>query len=212
MGKRMGDNVTGYDHNEQGFQALEQSEEYLNPNRGHLRHVSETPLLFSDDDEEEEEEKRKEAQENPSCHEPESDLHYPDEVWKTLLTFLWLCTGMVVTTISLIVTNERHEYSAPLPDLVLDMVTYQPAGVTVSEMIMVTSILITFITTMMHTHRCIILRRIFFIVGLMYFYRAITMSVTVLPKPDPTWDCPKQNTTLKAGDVWEKLKSISGHG
>ena len=119
-----------------------------------------------------------------------------DEIWKTCLTFLFLLSGMVTTTVSLIITNESVPEDPSLPDLLLDQVTYWPAGVVVSETIMALAMLTAFITVMMHKHRCIILRRIFFIVGLMYFYRAITMSITVLPKPDQYWLCPKQNTTL----------------
>lgn len=182
--------------------------------RGHLRHVSQTPLLVNEEEEEEEEEKKRDG---PGVKqvmlEMDKEPQYPDEVWKTLLTFLWLLSGMVTTTVALIVTNERHEYSgAPLPDLVLDNIEFQPWGVSVSEMIMVVAILTAFLTTLMHTHRIIILRRVFFIIGLMYFYRAVTMSVTVLPKPDPNWTCPKQNTSLTASNIFHKLKGVATQG
>ena len=39
----------------------------------------------------------------------------------------------------------------------------------------------------------VVCRRVFFLAGLLYFYRALTMSVTVLPKPDPAWTCPKHS-------------------
>ena len=102
---------------------------------------------------------------------------------------------MVTTTVSLIITNENVPEDPSLPDLLLDQVTYWPAGVVVSETLMALAMITAFVTVMMHKHRSIILRRVFFIVGLMYFYRAITMSITVLPKPDQHWECPKQNTT-----------------
>jgi len=193
--------------------------ETKNVSRGHLRHVSETPLI---NDESEECDNEYDCENSNVIDKQNEDViesldleekeKIPHGILKTLLMFVWMCTGMVVTTIALIVTNERHEYTRPLPDLLLDSVAYQPAGVSISEMIMVVTILMSFCVTMAHAHRSIILRRVFFIVGLMYFYRAITMSVTVLPKPDPHWDCPKQNTTLTAYDIYEKLKSISGHG
>ena len=31
--------------------------------------------------------------------------------------------------------------------------------------------------------------RIWLVLGLLYYYRAITMAVTVLPRPDPTYTC-----------------------
>jgi len=204
-----------------GYLSVNEGESILTSPRGHLRHVSETPLLFNDEEEEEKEEKQERKQETKEISrigditeqpEMEETQKYPDAIWKTLLMFVWMCTGMVITTLALIVTNERHEYTAPLPDLILDNIAYQSAGVTISEMVMVVTILLSVSVTLMHAHRSIILRRVFFIVGLMYFYRAITMSVTVLPKPDPKWDCPKQNSTLTGYDIWEKFKSISGHG
>jgi len=137
---------------------------------------------------------------------------YPDEFWKTGLVFLFLLSGMVTTTIALIVTNEQVPETPSLPDRLLDQVTYWPAGVVVSETIMAISMLTAFAIVILHSHRSIILRRIFFIVGLMYYYRAITMSITILPKPDMYWECPKQNASLSLSDVWNKLTRVAGDG
>jgi len=130
---------------------------------------------------------------------------------------------MVTTTVALIITNEsvpdfqdKDGQSIPLPDLVLDLLAYFPSGVKVCEWIMVASILMGFTVCLLHTHRSILFRRVFFLAGLMYFYRAVTMAVTVLPKPDPAWSCPKHwdlhNTSLTAGAVWDKLYSIAAGG
>ena len=44
--------------------------------------------------------------------------------------------------------------------------------------------------------RFVVLRRVFFIGGIHYYYRAITMYVTVLPKPDLHYPCaPQSNET-----------------
>jgi len=230
MSSNIGSHDTKSEDRRDGYLEVNESDAVLASPRGHLRHVSETPLLFNEEEEEDYEEREQEQEHKTQRHqnvhksdnatgivmtevlEFEEELKYPDGIWKTLLMFVWMCTGMVVTTIALIVTNERHKYTEPLPDLILDNIAYQPAGVSISEMVMVFTILMSFVTTMLHTHRSIILRRVFFIVGLMYFYRAITMSVTVLPKPDPKWDCPKQNTTLTGYDIWEKLKGVAFHG
>jgi len=139
-------------------------------------------------------------------------LRFPDEVWKTLLFCLFLLSGMVATTVSLIITNENVPEDPSLPDVVLGQVTYWPAGVMVSEAIMTVAMLTAFTTVIMHQHRSIILRRLFFMIGLMYYYRAITMSITVLPKPDQHWACPKQNTSLTIQDVWSKLVRVAGDG
>ena len=126
-----------------------------------------------------------------------------DEVWKTLLFCLFLLSGMVATTVSLIITNENVPEDPSLPDVVLGQVTYWPAGVMVSEAIMTVAMLTAFTTVIMHQHRSIILRRLFFMIGLMYYYRALTMSITVLPKPDQHWACPKQNTSLTIQGIKE---------
>jgi len=197
-----------------------------NQGKGHHRNQSQAPLLelgYSDGDEEEEDadegsekDKKKEVRvsmatetETPRTEE----TLYPGEAWKTALALLFQISGMVTTTIALIITNESVPDTPPLPDMVLDRVVYWSFGVKLSEWLMVFSILIAFTVCLLHSHRCILFRRIFFMIGLMYYYRAITMSVTVLPKPDVNWNCPKHweehNTTLTAGDVWNKLSKIA---
>ena len=103
---------------------------------------------------------------------------------------------MVTTTVSLIITNERVPEDPSLPDMILDQVTYWPPGVVISETIMSIAMLTAFLVIILHRHRSILLRRVFFIVGMMYYYRAVTMAITVLPKPDKYWECPKQNSSL----------------
>ena len=108
---------------------------------------------------------------------PPEKLHFLDEPMKTLLAFFFLCVSLVTTTIALIITNQRLPDVPPLPDLVLDHVVHVEEGLVVSEKIMLTSMLLGIAVAFAHIHRTIILRRVFFIMGLMYFYRAITMQV-----------------------------------
>lgn len=57
------------------------------------------------------------------------------------------------------------------------------------------------------------LRRIFFIAGLHYFYRAITMYITVLPVADTSYVCmPKQNGTTFVEIALRVVKLLSGMG
>jgi len=143
---------------------------------------------------------------------PPEKLHFPDEPLKTLLAALFLGVSMVVTTIALIITNQRLPDLPPLPDLVLDHVRYIEDGLVVSEKIMLTSMLLGIAVAFAHIHRTIILRRIFFIMGLMYFYRAITMQLTVLPKPDPKWKCPKHVGTLDGTAILAKVVHVAVGG
>jgi shingomyelin synthase len=58
-----------------------------------------------------------------------------------------------------------------------------------------------------------VLRRIFLLVGLHYYYRAITMCLTVLPKPNEEYICePRLNVTTAAETAQRVLKLLSGMG
>merc|ERR1719341_139277 len=139
-------------------------------------------------------------------------LHFPDEPWKTLLAALFLASSMITTTIALIITNQRVPEVPPLPDIALDYVEYLEVGLKISERIMITAIVLALLVILAHTHRMIILRRVFFLMGLMYYYRAITMQLTVLPKPDTNWACPKYNGSLDAEVVFKKVLEITTGG
>ncbi|XP_023322318.1 phosphatidylcholine:ceramide cholinephosphotransferase 2 [Eurytemora carolleeae] len=73
-----------------------------------------------------------------------------------------------------------------------------------------------FLVVMLHFHRLIILRRVWFLLGCLYYYRALTMFVTVLPKADPSYTCkPKlDNTTaLPALVIFKRILTLmSGMG
>merc|ERR1719370_1653140 len=185
------------------------------------------PLLPSDSDEEE-------ATFNPSLpgsvkldmpspspredeeqQEENRSRRIPGEPLKTLLSAIFLGTGFLATTASLAFTHERVPETEPLPDLFLDHVKYQEWGLDVSEMILMANTFLAGFIIMLHSHRTIILRRIWLILGLLYYYRALTMCVTVLPKADKTYTCmPKtpQNETTAYMYVERVLTIISGGG
>ena len=54
------------------------------------------------------------------------------------------------------------------------------------------------LVVVLHAHRLVILRRVWLIQGLLYFYRAITMFITVLPKPDINYECAHKEEHLSA--------------
>jgi len=148
----------------------------------------------------------------PSQH-PALPLEYPKEPLKTLLAAVFLVFGWVATTASLALTHERVPDIDPLPDIVLDNVQYQQWGLDASEILIMVSTITAVLVVLLHAHRWIILRRIWLLLGLLYYYRAITMYVTVLPKADTTYTCvPKQNTTTAYVIAERVLKIISGGG
>ena len=132
---------------------------------------------------------------------------------RAALAALFLGSSLLTTAVSLILTNQRVPPGlGPLPDLLLDRVERLPAGLRVSETLLVASLLLSSLVTIAHTHRLIIFRRVFFISGLLYYYRALTMQVTVLPSPDPDWICPRHNGTLDLATVLSKLYTITVGG
>jgi len=147
-----------------------------------------------------------------NIHKDTQKLHFPDEPWKTLLAALFLASSMITTTIALIITNQRVPDTPPLPDIVLDYVEYLEIGLKISEKIMISTIVLAVLVILAHTHRMIIFRRVFFLLGLMYYYRAVTMQLTVLPKPDTNWSCPKYNGSLDTGVVFAKVVEITTGG
>ena len=104
----------------------------------------------------------------------------PDERIKTFLSFLWLWTGFFATTTSLALTHEKVPDTAPLPDALLDNINYQRWGLDLSEVLLVLNSLIGAVVVFSNVHRLIILRRIWLILGILYYYRSASMKRTEL--------------------------------
>ena len=120
----------------------------------------------------------------------------PGEPLKAVASLLFLGVSWVANTSSLALTHEFMPDYDPLPDIVLDNIAYQPWALDVSEILLMISLLAAIIVVVFHAHRFILLRRIFFLLGLLYFYRSVTIFVTVLPKSDPNYPC-----SAKAGNI-----------
>ena len=143
----------------------------------------------------------------------EEESIIPAEPLKTFISFLILVTGFLATTISLALTHDRVPDIAPLPDIVLDTITYQQWGLDVSEILLMVSTGTAFLVVIFHSHRLIILRRIWFLLGIIYYYRALTMFITVLPKADETYVCQPRSDNITLGLVVKRvLTLISGGG
>merc|ERR1711936_207834 len=132
---------------------------------------------------------------------------------KTLLSALFLGTGFLATTASLAFTHERVPDIKPLPDVLLDNIKYQSWGLDVSEYLLMISTISAVVVVLLHSHRLVILRRIWLLLGILYYYRALTMFVTVLPKSDETYTCmPRKNDTTALDYAKRVLTIISGGG
>jgi len=147
--------------------------------------------------------------------EEERDQNFPRERWKTVVSFLFVILAFLATTTSLAITHELRPVSAkPLPDLLLDNLPYYPFALDFSEILIMISTAVCAVVVICHKYRWILARRICLIVGLLYFYRAITMIVTNLPSANIEYKCdPQLNHTISPGEVLRRVvKIISGFG
>merc|ERR1719158_92883 len=145
------------------------------------------------------------------------EVKIPNEPLKTFVAAVFLFMAFIATTASLAFVHDRvpFEYD-PLPDVILDNVKYQHWGLDASEILLMTLVWTTVLITVFHKHRFIVYRRIFLIGGLHYFYRAITMALTVLPVADKNYRediCQPQSNQTSAFVMGQRvLKLISGMG
>eukprot|EP00095_Tigriopus_kingsejongensis_P007495 maker-scaffold580_size130538-snap-gene-0.32 protein:Tk07495 transcript:maker-scaffold580_size130538-snap-gene-0.32-mRNA-1 annotation:"phosphatidylcholine:ceramide cholinephosphotransferase 2-like isoform x6" len=140
-------------------------------------------------------------------------LEIPAEPLKTLFAFVFLFLAWVATTTSLALTHERVPNIPPLPDVFLDNVQYQSWGLDASEIVIMIATASAFALALFHQHRFIVLRRIFFLAGIHYFYRAVTFYITVLPKADPKYPCAPKLGHITFVEIAQRvLKLLSGMG
>jgi len=83
----------------------------------------------------------------------DDDDGIPSEPIKTLVAFIFLFFAWVATTTSLALTHERVPQIAPLPDIILDNVQYQPWGLDASEILIMVSTWTAFVVSLFHKHR-----------------------------------------------------------
>lgn len=144
------------------------------------------------------------------------DERYPKEVWKTIISFFFLFCCVCINMMSLSLVHERlpdRNTTPPLTDIVLDNVTARDWGLSVSEYLIMVSTTVAMLVVVFHKHRFIVSRRLFFIIGLLYLYRSVTMFVTVVPVSSTTYYCsPKSNGTTPLLVIRRMFYLISGFG
>jgi len=126
----------------------------------------------------------------------QTSLPPPRGPMKVALALIWLFSSFAANSLSLVVTHERLPEVAPLPDVLHQTLPQHRWGTTLSDIAVVFGILIALIVVLLHQHRLVILCRVWVILGILYFYRAVAMLVTTFPHPDPGFTCaPKLNDT-----------------
>ena len=139
-------------------------------------------------------------------------LLFPEEKLKTLVSFLFMGCMFIVNTFSIALTHDRvpdRNSVPPLPDAILDSITPHPELMHVPDILVMIALFLGLTLILLHQHRWILARRIFFILGVLYLMRSVTMYVTVLPVANHTVFCaPKMNSTSASvvfSRVWELL-------
>jgi len=150
----------------------------------------------------------------PTTH--RNETKYPSEYLKTFYAFLFVMASWFLTTISLALVHERlpeRSTYPPLPDVFLDNVPASDWGLDVSEILIIMSTTSILVLVFFHRYRSILMRRVFFLLGLLYLMRSVTMYVTVLPVASSTYYCsPKTNNTDAGVIVVRALRILVGMG
>uniref|UniRef100_A0A131YR68 Shingomyelin synthase n=1 Tax=Rhipicephalus appendiculatus TaxID=34631 RepID=A0A131YR68_RHIAP len=138
------------------------------------------------------------------------------EKWKTLVAFTFLSANLILNLTCLAYVHERIPDRAkypPLPDVFFDLFPPLDWALDVSESIIIFCIWSTLGLLLIHRYRWIVLQRVFFIMGLLYFMRSITMFVTQVPVASTTYYCsPKANSTNPLLIMKRVAQLLSGFG
>ncbi|KAI7794641.1 hypothetical protein IRJ41_020511, partial [Triplophysa rosa] len=139
----------------------------------------------------------------------------PAEWWKTCMAFIWAAFNLVLTTVMITVVHERvpdKSISPPLPDKFFDYVARVEWAFSVTEVNGMILVALWFIQWLFLKHRAIVGRRFFFLQGMLYMYRMITMYVTTLPVPSMHMECAPKLYGDSQGKMQRVVKLVSGGG
>ncbi|VDI03931.1 Hypothetical predicted protein [Mytilus galloprovincialis] len=141
------------------------------------------------------------------------------EVWKTGVSIVYTFFVHFVTSFAIIVAQERmpdKKQYRPLPDVMLDSITYVPWAYKVPAVhkssLGKISTKAGFLSKIFKNFMFILLRRMFVIAASIFLFRSICVIVTSLPMPQENFNCEK--LVFKNG--WERfsraLEIYSGMG
>lgn len=109
------------------------------------------------------------------------------------LALLFVFVNMTLNLTVLAIIHERVPMKEPhLPDIGFDLFPDNRRFLDVAEYFIVVQMVGIFILLFFHKHRSIILRRICIIMGVIYFFRAISMASTQLPLASRNYQCSPQ--------------------
>ena len=133
----------------------------------------------------------------------------PQEPFKTIAALIFFLGGALSAAVSLAATHDRLPATAPLPDIVHEHVSYQKWGLDWCEYLLILSTLTAISVVLLHQHRFIVIRRIFLLLGILYYYRSLCFWVTVVPKADIHYHCNNRSDDVSmTGELYD-LKSAN---
>lgn len=146
-------------------------------------------------------------------------MQLPAERIKTLILALYMLSGMFTAVCTLQITNQRvvwvpssenrtfQNYHSPLKDLLFDIwPVYKSWAFKVTELLGAFQMAQLVVLILCHKHRLIILRRMFFCAGSLYFYRCLTTVVTSLPVPGTHITC--QPKFGDGDNAWDMIMHV----
>ncbi|XP_051518414.1 phosphatidylcholine:ceramide cholinephosphotransferase 2 [Myxocyprinus asiaticus] len=139
----------------------------------------------------------------------------PSEWWKTGITFIWAGFNLVLTTVMITIVHERvpdKSVSPPLPDKFFDYVPRVAWVFSVTEVNGMILVALWFIHWLFLKHRAIVGRRFFFLQGMLYLYRMVTMYITTLPVPSIHMNCAPKLYDDSHGKIKRIWQLVSGGG
>uniref|UniRef100_A0A673GPY9 Phosphatidylcholine:ceramide cholinephosphotransferase 2-like n=1 Tax=Sinocyclocheilus rhinocerous TaxID=307959 RepID=A0A673GPY9_9TELE len=144
-----------------------------------------------------------------------SGSRLPSEWWKTGIAFIWAGFNLVLTTVMITVVHERvpdMPVRPPLPDKFFDYVPRVEWAFSVTEVNGMILVALWFIQWLFLKHRAIVGRRFFFLQGMLYLYRMVTMYITTLPVPSMHMHCAPKLYGDSHGKIERVLQLVSGAG
>ncbi|CRK99957.1 CLUMA_CG013254, isoform A [Clunio marinus] len=141
---------------------------------------------------------------------------FKSEKFKAILAFLLLICSFILALVSLALTHDRlpdRKVYKPLPDIFLDNVENIDFFLNITEIQIMIIVNLCIVFIFFHKQRFVIAKRCFIILSILYFYRSITMYVTVLPISSNTYYCsPKSNATSNIDVAKRVISLLSGMG
>ena len=96
---------------------------------------------------------------------------------KTLISGLLMLSAWLANVVALSWIHERVPKEMPLPDLFFSWFPEIPWAINVAELLIAVKMLAGFWVVFRHKHRLMLIRRLLFIAGLCYWFRAVCITL-----------------------------------